>query len=82
MKDRESFSEEFRNWFRPIFLWGFGVSIFLLSAYSFLTEIRTGAGPSLLLTLLPLAVLLALVWVVASVLATLAAIGIRKRLDR
>lgn len=79
MNDEPDFESQFIEIFQPIFLWGVGAFELTLVLYTLYQEFVTGAGPSLLSTVLPLSIAIAIVWAVVSVLITLAVIGIKKR---
>ena len=53
-----------------------------LVIYTLYLEFLTGTGPSLLSTVLPLSVAIAIAWAVLAVLITLAIVGFRNRADR
>ena len=76
MKPQQDFETQFTETFQPIFLWGVGALELLLILYTLYQEFVTGTGPSLLSTVLPLSVAIAIVWAVLSVLLTLAVVSI------
>lgn len=75
----QDFETQFTKVFQPIFLWGVAAFELCLVIYAVYLEFFTGAGPSLISTVLPLSVTIAIGWAVLSVLITLATIGLRKR---
>ena len=79
MNDESDFETQFIEIFQPIFLWGVGAFELTLILYTLYLEFVTGTGPSLLSTVLPLSIAIAIVWAVVSVLITVAVIGIKKR---
>lgn len=79
MKTQPEFDTHFSEVFQPIFVWGVGAFELALILYTLYQEFVTGAGPSLLSTVLPLSVAIAIAWAVLSVLITLVIIGIKKR---
>ncbi|MCR9195847.1 MAG: hypothetical protein NXH88_14010 [Hyphomonas sp.] len=81
MKPAQAFETRFNDVFQPIFLWGVGAFELALILYTLYQEFVTGAGPSLLSTVLPLSVAIAIVWAVLSVLITLVVIGLKKRFE-
>ncbi len=76
MGNHKSFRAAFQAWFRPIFLWGYGSLIVVLSACSSMTVIHTVCGPSLLTSLPPASVLVANIWPVGAVGLTLAVLAL------
>lgn len=82
MEKSEDFETRFVEVFQPIFLWGVGALELALVVYTVYMEFLTGAGPSLVSTILPLSVIIAIVWAVLAVLITLIVIGIEKRRSR
>lgn len=82
MEKPQDFETRFIEVFQPIFLWGVGALELSLVLYTVYMEFVTGAGPSLLSTVLPLSVVIAIVWAVVAVLITIAIIGIRNRSNR
>ncbi len=79
MKIPQDFETQFTETFQPIFLWGVGALELILILYTLYQEFVTGTGPSLLSTVLPLSVVIAIVWAVLSVLITLAVVGIKNQ---
>lgn len=79
MENPQNFETRFIEVFQPIFLWGVGALELMLVLYTVYMEFVTGTGPSLLSTVLPLSVVIAIVWAVLAVLITLAVIGLKKR---
>lgn len=61
---------------------GVGALELILILYTLYQEFVTGTGPSLLATVLPLSVVIAIVWAVLSVLITLAVIGVNNHRKR
>ena len=82
MEKAEDFETRFVEVFQPVFLWGVGALELALVIYTGYMEFVTGTGPSLLSTVLPLSVVIAIVWAVLAVLITLTTIAIKKRIDR
>lgn len=82
MKNPLDFETRFIEVFQPIFLWGVGAFELALVIYTLYMEFVSGTGPSLLSTVLPLSVVIAIVWAVLAVLITLAVIGIKNRTNR
>lgn len=82
MENSEQFETRFVEVFQPIFLWGVGALELILVLYTVYMEFVTGTGPSLLSTVLPLSVVIAIVWAVLAVLITLIVIGIKNRTNR
>ena len=79
MDDPQNLETRFIEVFQPIFLWGVGALELFLVIYTLYMEFVSGAGPSLLTTVLPLSVVIAIVWAVLAVLITLAVVGIKNR---
>ena len=79
MEEPQNFETRFIVVFQPIFLWGVGALELILVIYTLYMEFVSGAGPSLLTTVLPLSVVIAIVWAVLAVLITLGVIGIKNR---
>ena len=79
MKIPQDFETRFTETFQPIFLWGVGALELTLILYTLYQEFVTGTGPSLLSTVLPLSVVIAIVWAVLSVLITLVVVGIKNQ---
>lgn len=79
MDDPQNFETRFIEVFQPIFLWGVGALELILVIYTLYMEFVSGAGPSLLTTVLPLSVVIAIGWAVLAVLITLAVVGIKNR---
>ena len=79
MEEPQNFETRFIEVFQPIFLWGVGALELILVIYTLYMEFVSGAGPSLLTTVLPLSVVIAIVWAVLAVLITLGVIGIKNR---
>lgn len=79
MKNPQDLETRFVEVFQPIFLWGVGALELTLVIYTLYMEFVTGAGPSLLSTVLPLSVAIAVAWAVLAVLITLAVVGIKDR---
>jgi len=82
MENSEEFETRFIEVFQPIFLWGVGALELTLVIYTLYMEFVTGAGPSLLSTVLPLSVVIAIVWAVLAVLITLTVVGLKNRANR
>ncbi len=82
MKVQQDLETQFTETFQPIFLWGVGALELILILYTLYQEFVTGTGPSLLATVLPLSVVIAIVWAVLSVLITLAVIGVNNHRKR
>jgi len=82
MKKPQDFETRFIEVFQPIFLWGVGAFELALVIYTLYMEFVTGTGPSLLSTVLPLSVVIAIVWAVLAVLITLTVVGIKNRTNR
>lgn len=82
MTTPQDFETRFIEIFQPIFLWGVGALELMLVLYTVYMEFVSGTGPSLLSTVLPLSVAIAVVWAVLAVLITLAVLAIKKRKDR
>lgn len=82
MQSPQDFESRFINVFQPIFLWGVGALELILIIYTLYMEFVAGAGPSLLTTILPLSVVIAIAWSVLAVLITLIVIAIRNRKKR
>lgn len=78
MENPQDFETQFSDVFQPIFLWGVGALELILVLYTVYMEFIAGAGPSLLSTVLPLSVAIAIVWAVLAVLITLAVIAVKK----
>ena len=79
MKAPQDFETRFAEVFQPIFLWGVAVFEMLLVIYAIYMEFFTGTGPSLLTTVLPLSIAIAIAWAVIAVLITLAIVSLRSR---
>ena len=79
MKVSPKLEARFSDVFQPVFYWGFGAFELLLVLYTVYLELTTGTGLSLVSTVLPLSVAIAVVWAVLSALITLAVLGLRKR---
>ncbi|MGB3455427.1 MAG: hypothetical protein WBG08_04230 [Litorimonas sp.] len=79
MKDPKAFESRFTDVFHPVFFWGVGALELTLIMYTLYMELVTGTGPSLLSTILPLSIAIAVAWAVMAVLVTLAIIGIKRR---
>lgn len=77
MKNPPKFETRFVEVFQPIFLWGVGALELSLVIYTLYMEFVTGTGPSLLSTILPLSVVIAIVWAVLAVLITLIVVGVK-----
>lgn len=82
MEKSEDFEARFVEHFQPIFLWGVGALELALVIYTVHMEFVTGAGPSLVSTILPLSVGIAIIWAVIAVLIALIVIGIKNRTNR
>ena len=82
MKQSQDFEARFIEVFQPVFLWGVGAFELILILYTLYMEFVSGAGPSLLTTVLPLSVAIAVAWAVLAVLITLAIVGIKNRTRR
>jgi hypothetical protein len=81
MKAQQDFENQFIDTFQPIFLWGVGTFELALILFTLYQEFVTGTGPSLLSTVLPLSVAIAIAWAVLSALISLAIIGVKNRLQ-
>ncbi len=81
MNTQPDFETQFVEIFQPIFLWGVGAFELALILYTLYQEFVTGTGPSLLATVLPLSVAIAIIWAILSVLITLVALRIKKRTE-
>ncbi len=81
MEKAEDFETRFVEVFQPVFLWGVGALELALVIYTVYMEFVTGTGPSLLSTVLPLSVVIAIVWAVLAVLITLTIIAVKKRIN-
>ena len=79
MKIPPDFETRFTKIFQPIFFWGVGAFELALVIYTLYLEFVTGTGPSLLSTVLPLSVVIAIAWAILTVLITLAVVGFRNR---
>ena len=79
MANSQDFENQFVERFQPIFLWGVGAFELLLILYTLYMEFVTGTGPSLLTTVLPLSIAIAVVWAIIAVLMTLVIVGVKKR---
>lgn len=77
MKVQQDFESRFTKIFQPIFFWGVGALELTLILYTLYQEIVTGTGPSLLSTVMPLSVVIAIVWAVLAVLITLVIVRIK-----
>ncbi len=82
MEKSEDFETRFVEVFQPVFLWGVGALELALVVHTVYMEFVTGAGPSLISTILPLSIVIAVVWAVLAVLITLIFVGIKKRKNR
>ncbi|RIJ14641.1 hypothetical protein [Henriciella mobilis] len=82
MEEPQDFETRFSEVFQPLFLWGVGAFELTLVIYTLYMEFVTGTGPSLLSTVLPLSVVIAVVWAILAVLITLAFIGLKNRASR
>jgi len=82
MGDQKHFQAQFIKAFQPVFMWGVAALELALVIYTFYMEFRTGTGPSLLYTILPLSIVIAIAWAVLSVLITLVFMGIKNRVNR
>lgn len=82
MADQQDFQAQFIKVFQPVFMWGVAALELALVIYTFYSEIRTGTGLSLLYTIQPLSIAIAIAWAVLSVLLTLVIVSIRKRANR
>ncbi|GLQ20975.1 hypothetical protein GCM10007854_19300 [Algimonas porphyrae] len=78
MKDPKDFEFRFGEVFQPIFFWGVGALELSLIIYTLYMEFVTGAGPSLLTTILPLSIIVAIAWAILAVLIALAMMGLKK----
>lgn len=78
MSAKQSFEARFTEIFNPVFLWGVGACELALVLYTFYLEFATGTGPSLISTVLPLSIAIAIAWAVLSVLITLVIVGLKK----
>lgn len=79
MKAPQDFETRFIDMFQPIFLWGVGALELMLVIYTLYMEFATGTGPSLLATVLPLSVVIAIAWAVLAVLISLVIVGLKNR---
>lgn len=77
MKDPKDFEFRFGEVFQPIFFWGVGALELSLIIYTLYMEFVTGAGPSLLTTILPLSIIVAIAWAILAVLIALAIMGFK-----
>jgi len=82
MENSKEFETRFVEVFQPIFLWGVGALELTLVIYTLYMEFVTGAGPSLLSTVLPLSVAIGIIWAVLTVLITLPVVGLKNRANR
>ena len=82
MEEPQDLESRFTEVFQSVFLWGVGALELTLVLYTLYMEFVTGTGPSLLSTVLPLSVVIAVAWAVLAVLITLAFLGIKNRLSR
>lgn len=82
MENSEDFETRFVEVFQPVFLWGVAAAELILVLFTVYMEFATGTGPSLLTTVLPLSVVIAIVWAVLAVLITLAVVGLKNRSKR
>tara|TARA_R110002072_G_scaffold2470_1_gene20493 strand:- start:238 stop:495 length:258 start_codon:yes stop_codon:yes gene_type:complete len=76
------FETRFTEIFQPIFFWGVGAFELTLVIYTLYLEFFTGTGPSLLTTVLPLSVVIAIAWAVLASLISLAVVGYKNRTHR
>jgi hypothetical protein len=79
MENSQDLQGRFTQVYQPTFYWGVGALELTLIIYTLYMEFVTGAGPSLLTTVLPLSVVILVVWAVIAVLITLAFVGIESR---
>ena len=79
MKTQQNLETRFSRVYQPIFYWGVGAFELLLISYTVYLELTTGTGLSLVTTVLPLSIVIAIGWAIVSVLITLAIVGIRNR---
>lgn len=79
MKVRKDLETRFTELFQPIFFWGVAAFELTLVIYTLYLEFVTGTGPSLLSTVLPLSIVIAIAWAVLAVLITLAVLAIKNR---
>ncbi|RFB03976.1 hypothetical protein DX908_00955 [Parvularcula marina] len=82
MEEPQDLESRFTEVFQSVFLWGVGALELTLVLYTLYMEFVTGTGPSLLSTVLPLSVVIAVAWAVLAVLITLVFLGIKNRLRR
>ncbi len=82
MGDQQDFQANFIKVFQPVFMWGVAALELALVIYTFYLEFRTGTGLSLMYTVLPLSIALAIAWAVLSVLISLIILGIKNRTNR
>ena len=82
MEHPQDFEARFTEVFQPIFIWGVGALELALLIYTLYSELVTGTGPSLLTTVLPLSIVIAIAWAVLAVLITLAVVGFKNRAAR
>ena len=79
MKLPQDFEARFTDVFQPVFIWGVGALELALILYTLYSEFLTGTGPSLLTTVLPLSIAIAVAWAVLAVLITLAIVTFKAR---
>jgi len=79
MAEQRDFQAHFIAVFQPIFMWGVAGLEMALVIYTFYLEFRTGSGLSLLYTIMPLSIAIAIIWAILSVLITLLIVGIKNR---
>ncbi|WP_416876691.1 hypothetical protein [Litorimonas sp.] len=82
MADQQDFQAQFIEVFQPVFMWGIAALELALVVCTFYLEFRTGNGPSLLYTIMPLSIAIAIAWAVLSVLIALVIFGIKNRAAR
>jgi uncharacterized membrane protein (DUF485 family) len=82
MDNPQDLETRFTEVFQPIFIWGVGAFELILILYTLYMELVTGTGPSLLATVLPLSVVIAIVWAVLAALISLIIVGIKRRTSR
>jgi len=82
MAVQQDFQAKFIKVFQPVFMWGVAAFELALVVYTFYLEFRAGTGLSLLYTILPLSIVIAIAWAVLSVLITLVIVGVKNRTNR
>ena len=82
MKNGQNLEHRVTEAFQPIFVWGVGAFELILILYTLYMEFVTGTGPSLLGTVLPLSIVIAIVWAVLASLIALVLVGMKRRAAR